>query len=56
MNHMALHPDKTKFMLITTRQKLQNTVSYLHPLTVKGNTTEEVENQKVLHTAREYSV
>ena len=21
MNHMALHPDKTKFMLATTRQK-----------------------------------
>ena len=21
MNHMVLHPDKTKFMLITTRQK-----------------------------------
>ena len=23
MNHMALHPDKTKFMLVTTRQKRQ---------------------------------
>ena len=31
MNHMVLHPDKTKFMLITTRQKRQNIVSYLPP-------------------------
>ena len=28
MNHMALHPDKTKFMLITTRQKRQNSVLF----------------------------
>ena len=42
MNHMALHPDKTKFMLITTRQKRQNAISYFHPLTVKGNVIEEV--------------
>ena len=27
MNHMVLHPDKTKFMLMTTRQKRQNIVS-----------------------------
>ena len=38
MNHMALHPDKTKFMLKTTRQKRQNIVSYSHPLTVQGIT------------------
>ena len=38
MNHMALHPDKTKFMLISTRQKRQNIVSYFHPLTVQGIT------------------
>ena len=31
MNHMVLHPDKTKFMLITARQKRQNIVSYLPP-------------------------
>ena len=43
MNHMALHPDKTKFMLITTRQKRQNIVSYFHPLTVQGITIEEVQ-------------
>ena len=48
MNHMALHPDKTKFMLITTRQTRQNIVSYLHPLIVKGNIIEEVQNHSVL--------
>ena len=31
MNHMVLHPDKTNVMLITTRQKRQNIVSYLPP-------------------------
>ena len=53
-NHMALHPDKTKFMLITTRQKRQNIVSYLHPLIVQGNIIEEVQNHRVFDTAREY--
>ena len=48
MNHMALHPDKTKFMLITTRQKRQNIVSYFHPLTVQGITIEEVQKHRVL--------
>ena len=42
MNHMALHPDKTKSMLITTWQKRQNIVSYFHPLTVQCITIEEV--------------
>ena len=40
MNHMALHLDKTKFMLITTKQK--------PPLTAKGNVIEEVQNHRVL--------
>ena len=48
MKHMALHPDKTKFMLITTRQKRQNIVSYFHPLTVQGITIEEVQKHRVL--------
>ena len=48
MNHVALHPDKTKFMLITIRQKRQNIVSYLHPLTVLGITIEEVLKHRVL--------
>ena len=48
MNHMVLHPDKIKFMLITTRQKRQNIVSYLPPLTAKDNIIEEVQNHRVL--------
>ena len=35
MNHMVLHRDKTKFMLITTRQKRPNIVSHLPPLNHK---------------------
>ena len=59
MNHMVLHPDKTKFTPITTRQKRQNIVSYpsppppppLHPypsLTIKGTIIQEVRNHRVL--------
>ena len=48
MNHMALHQDKTKFMLVTTRQKRQSIVSYFHPLTVQDITTEEVQKHRVL--------
>ena len=32
MNHMALYPDKTKFMVITTTQKRQNLLPNLAPL------------------------
>ena len=48
MNHMALHPDKTKLMLVTTRQKRQNSVPNLPPLTIKSDVIEEVQNHKVL--------
>ena len=48
INHIALHPDKTKFMLITTRQERQNVVSFFNPLTVQGITIEEVQKHKVL--------
>ena len=48
MNHMALHQNKTKFMLTTTRQKRQNIVSYFHPLTVQSITIEEVQKHRVL--------
>ena len=48
MNHMAIHPDKTKFMLITIRQKRQNLVPNLPPLTIKSDVTEEAQNHKVL--------
>ena len=48
MNHMALHPDKTKFMLVTTRQKRQNLLPNLPPLTIKSDVIQEVQNHKVL--------
>ena len=48
MNHMALHPDKTKFMLVTRRQKRQNFVPHLPPLIIKSDVTEEVQSHKVL--------
>ena len=46
MNHMALHPDKTKFMLITIREK--NLVTNLPPLTIKSGVIEEVQDHEVL--------
>ena len=48
MNHMAQHPDKTKFMLVTTRQKRQNLLPNLPPLTIKSDIIQEVQNHKVL--------
>ena len=45
MNHMALHPDKTKFMLVTTRQNL---LPNLPPLTIKSDIIQEVQNHRVL--------
>ena len=47
-NHMALHQDKTKFMLVTTRQKRQNLESNFPPLIIDGNIIEEVQNHRVL--------
>ena len=48
LNHMALNPQKTKFMLVTTRQKRQNLTDSLPPLYVKDKKIEEVESHKVL--------
>ena len=48
MNHMTLHPDKTKFMLVTTKQKRQNLLPNLPPLTIKSDIIQEVQNHKVL--------
>ena len=57
MNHMALHPDKTTFMLVTTRQKRQHLVPNLSLLPLNqislkkyktSDITEEVQNHKVL--------
>ena len=38
LNHMSFHPDKTKFMLITTRQKRQNLPLKCPPISI-GNQT-----------------
>ena len=46
INNMLLHPDKTKCMVIGTRQKLKKSTP-LH-LTVSGKCIENVKNQKVL--------
>ena len=44
---MVLHPDKTKSMLITTRQKHQLTKLTLN-LTLGDNTIEQVKQHKML--------
>ena len=56
MNHMTLHPDKTKFMLITTRQKRQNLVTNLPPLTIKSDVIEEVQDHTVLGITNDNSI
>ena len=48
LNHMALHPQKSKFMLITTRQKRQNIKSKLKELRVRDRALEEVDSYKIL--------
>ena len=48
LNHMALHPQKSKFMLVTTRQKRQNIKSKLTDLKVNGKVLEEVNSYKLL--------
>ena len=45
---MSLHPDKTKFMLITTRQKRQNLALKCPPISIGNQTVNEVDNHKVL--------
>ena len=48
LNHMALHPQKSKFMLITTRQKRQNIKYKLKDLSIDGTLLEEVDSHKIL--------
>ena len=48
LNHMALHPHKTKFMLVTTRQKRQNLSKTLPILYISNIEVEEVVTHKVL--------
>ena len=47
-NHMALNPQKTKYMLVTTRQKRQNLSNNLPLLYINNQIIEEVESHKVL--------
>ena len=48
LNHMSLHPDKTKFMLITTRQKRQNLPLKCPPISIGNQTVNEDDNHTVL--------
>lgn len=48
LNHMCLHPQKTKYIVITTRQKRQNLLPTRSPLYINGVMIEEVSHHKVL--------
>ena len=48
LNHMALHPGKTKCMVITTRQKRQNLQTPMIPPKIQNKAIEEVSSHKVL--------
>lgn len=48
LNHMALHPEKTKCMVITTRQKRQNLQTPMVPPKINNRAIEEVSSHKVL--------
>ena len=48
LNHMALHPNKSKFMLVTTRQKRQNITSKSIGLKIQGKMLEEVSSHRLL--------
>ena len=47
LNHMSLHPNKTKFMLISTRQKKQN-IQQLPQLFISNHKLEIVDCHKIL--------
>ena len=47
-NHMALHPKKSKLMIVSTRQKRQNMKSDLVKIKVKDMILEEVDSHTVL--------
>ena len=47
-NHMSLHPGKTKWMLVTTRQKRQNLTDTLPAIRVHNQVVEETNSHKVL--------
>ena len=50
LNHMSLNPQKSKLMLLTTRQKRQNMTSKLPPIYIKKTIIEEVDAHQVLGT------
>ena len=56
LNHMSLHPDKTKFMLITIRQKTQNLPLKCPPISIGNQTVNEVDNHKVLGVTTDCSL
>ena len=47
-NHMSLHPGKTKWMLVTTRQKRQNLTDTLPAIRMHNHVVEETNSHKVL--------
>ena len=47
-NHMSLHPGKTKWMLVTTRQKRQNLTDTLPAIRMHNQVVEETTSHKVL--------
>ena len=48
LNNMALNPKKTKFMLITTRQKRQNIKNSFNPIIIENTAIKEVDSHKLL--------
>ena len=56
LNHMSLHPDKSIFMLITTRQKRQNLPLKCPPISIGNQTVSEVDNHQVLGVTIDYSL
>ena len=56
LNHMSLHPDKTKFMLITTRQKRQRLPLKCPPISIGNQTVNEVDNHKILGVTIDYNL
>ena len=48
LNHMSLHPKKTKYLIVTTRQKRQNLSDNSTSLFINGAKIEEVDQHKIL--------
>ena len=48
LNHMALHPQKTEVMIVTSRQKRQNISLSLPPIQLGNQTLTEVDSHKTL--------